>query len=199
MPLPPPVDRELLHTRHVTCNGYKRNDGLWDIEGELIDIKSFDLAVAERNDGIIPAGEPLHKMSLRLTIDYDLNIRDVQACMDYTPFSYCPHIADSFRKLIGHKIAPGFTRLTRELLGGTQGCTHLLEMLGVLATTAYQTTHHEREKREDFGAQGGNRPPMLNTCHAFDTHGPVVKRYWPQFSEEAEAESAEDTHSKKPA
>ncbi len=183
MPLSTPAEREPVHTRHVTCNGYKRKDGLWDIEGELIDIKSFDLQVAERNDGVIPAGEPLHKMSLRLTIDYDLNILDVEAAMDYTPFRYCPEIADSFRKLIGHRIAPGFTRLTRELLGGTQGCTHLLEMLGVLATTAYQTTHHEREKREDFGTQGGGRPPMLNTCHTFDTHGPVVERYWPQFYE----------------
>ena len=50
-----------------------------------------------------------------------------------------------------------------------------------MATTAYQTTHQEREKREDFGIGGETPPPTLNTCHSFDTHGPVVQRYWPQF------------------
>ncbi|MET3998778.1 DUF2889 domain-containing protein [Marinobacterium sp. MBR-109] len=181
MPLPPAEDRELLHTRYITCKGYRRHDGLWDVEGELVDLKSFDLQVIERNDGIIPTGEPLHKMALRLTVDYDLLIHDVQASMDYTPFKHCPSIADNFRRLIGHRIAPGFTRLTRDLLGGTQGCTHLLEMLGTMATTAYQTTHQEREKREDFGIGGETPPPTLNTCHSFDTNGPVVQNYWPQF------------------
>ena len=37
MPLSPPVGRQHLHTRRVTCQGFFREDGLWDIEGRITD------------------------------------------------------------------------------------------------------------------------------------------------------------------
>src|SRR6185295_8172822 len=43
MPLPvTEVERELLHTRRIRYEGYKRADGLWDIEAHLTDIKNHD-------------------------------------------------------------------------------------------------------------------------------------------------------------
>src|SRR3990170_1182916 len=43
MPLPiTEVERELTHTRRVRYEGYKRADGLWDIEAHLTDIKNHD-------------------------------------------------------------------------------------------------------------------------------------------------------------
>ena len=36
MPLPESALREQLHTRRIECRGYRREDGLWDIEGTLI-------------------------------------------------------------------------------------------------------------------------------------------------------------------
>lgn len=180
MPLPPSQPRKLQHTRRVICEGYERTDGLWDIEGHLTDLKAETMSCKERNDGSIPAGEPLHGMSIRLTIDLELNILDVEACMDFTPFRSCPAITASYRRLIGLQIAPGFTRKTREMFGGTSGCTHLLELLGPVATTAYQATHHAREARQNW-AGGDQPPPMLNTCHTMSESGPVVKEYWPHF------------------
>ena len=44
MPLPDPVPREPLHTRRVECRGYRRADGLWDIEGHLVDTKAYPFA-----------------------------------------------------------------------------------------------------------------------------------------------------------
>ena len=44
MPLSPPVGRQLLHTRRVTCQGFFREDGLWDIEGRITDEKSYEHA-----------------------------------------------------------------------------------------------------------------------------------------------------------
>lgn len=180
MPLPTPQRRKLQHTRRVICEGYERDDGLWDIEGHLTDIKADVMHCKERNDGTIPAGEPLHGMSIRITVDLELNILDAVASMDYTPFRICPSIADSYKRLIGLQIAPGFTRKTREMFGGTSGCTHLLELLGPVATTAYQATHHAREEQQNW-AGGDQPPPMLNTCHTMDEAGPVVKEYWPHF------------------
>jgi hypothetical protein len=43
MPLSPPVSREELHTRAITLHGYRRDDGLFDIEAHLIDTKPFAL------------------------------------------------------------------------------------------------------------------------------------------------------------
>lgn len=183
MPLPPPAPRTEQHIRTVTCRGFKRTDGLWDIEGHLQDIKTVAVDIRERNDGTVPPGEPIHCLSIRLTVDLELNILDAVASMDYTPFRVCPSISDTYKQLIGIQIAPGFTNKCKALFSGTNGCTHLLELLGPVATTAYQATHQERQKTENW-SEGETRPPMLNTCHTFSTQGEVVQRYWPHFHEE---------------
>jgi hypothetical protein len=41
MPLSSPQPREHFHTRTIDCKGYRRDDGLWDIEGHLEDNKSY--------------------------------------------------------------------------------------------------------------------------------------------------------------
>ncbi len=72
MPLPTPENRQLAHTRVVTCIGFKREDQLWDIEGRIVDTKPYDFPNKDRG-GQIHTGEALHDMSIRLTIDIDLN------------------------------------------------------------------------------------------------------------------------------
>jgi len=37
----PKVERELVHQRQIALNGYVRNDGLFDIEAELTDHKTY--------------------------------------------------------------------------------------------------------------------------------------------------------------
>ena len=46
MPLPPPAPRDLKHTRTIVCQGYEREDGLWDIEARLTDTKPRDIPLA---------------------------------------------------------------------------------------------------------------------------------------------------------
>ena len=38
--LPPPAPRRHLHTRAVIMQGFRHDDGLWDIEGEMKDCKT---------------------------------------------------------------------------------------------------------------------------------------------------------------
>ena len=45
LPLPPAAARQHLHNRHVEYRGYRRDDGGWDIEGELRDTKTYDMRV----------------------------------------------------------------------------------------------------------------------------------------------------------
>jgi hypothetical protein len=188
MPLSPSVEREHLHLRRVECRGFRRADGLWDIEGHMTDTKTYGFPNQAR--GRIEAGEPLHDMWLRLTLDDELVIRAAEAVTDAGPYGICGDITPNYQRLVGLRIGPGFTGKTRELLGGVHGCTHLLELLGPIATTAFQTIFSERERRRRAAEAAGTpapapaaaskRPRLLETCHAFRTDGPVVKERWPE-------------------
>lgn len=176
MPLSPAAPREQMHRRQVECRGYRREDGLWDVEGHMTDVKSYSF----HNDwrGEVAAGEPVHDMWLRLTLDDDLVIQDVEAATAKGPYQICGDIIGSFAVLKGEQIKPGFTLRVRQLLGGTKGCTHLSELLGPMATTAFQTIYPLRVKR---AIQQGRRPAHLNSCHALATDGAMVKKHWPAF------------------
>jgi hypothetical protein len=168
MPLPPAAEREPIHTRRYEFQGYLRKDGLWDIEGRLVDTKTYGFDNDYR--GRIEPGEPLH----------DFLIHDIEAVTESGPFPLCPAVAPNFKRVIGQAIAPGWNQMLRMELGGTKGCTHLVEMLGAMATVAYQTLYPARErKRKNQDTE--SRPKLLNTCHALDTDGEVVKRLWPKF------------------
>ena len=179
MPLTPPVSRQLMHTRTIEMRGYSRDDGLWDIEGHLVDIKPFDIRGEEQGE-TRPAGKPLHDMWLRLTVDLDLVVHDIEARTDASPYSVCPGITEAFKVLKGLSLKPGWNQKTRELLGGIKGCTHLVEMLAPLATTAYQTLYPARVKR-DAGKPVVHKPGLIDGCHAYASDGPIVLKRWPQF------------------
>ena len=186
MPLSPTVAREKVHTRTVTVHGYMRTDGLFDIDGHMTDVKTYDFPNVDR--GVIRAGEPLHGMHLRLTIDTTLTILGAEAATEYSPYAICPEIAPAYDRLVGLGIKPGFTRAVKALFAGDAGCTHLTEMLGPMATTAYQTIFAYKAKlRREAGSPPPlptgkrKRPALLGSCHAFRADGPVVAREWPEF------------------
>ncbi len=178
MSLPPPVPREPIHRRLVECRGYRRADGLWDIEGHLTDTKSYPFTSEHR--GRLEPGDPVHDMWLRLTVDDDLTVVDAVAVTDAGPFAICGDIAPAFAKLIGLRIGPGWRGAIRERLGGVHGCTHLVELLGPLATAAFQTIFPLKSRQA--AASDDDRPPvLLDTCHAFARDGEVVRRRYPRW------------------
>jgi hypothetical protein len=173
-----PTAREPIHHRQIDCQGYRRADGLWDIEGHLTDVKSY--AFANHHRGEIAPGEPIHDMWLRLTLDDELTVRRAEAATLAGPYAICPAITPAFAKLEGLKIGPGWRRSVQARLGGVQGCTHLVELLGPLATTAYQTISTWRAKREPNPE--ADRPPRhLDSCHALARDGEVVRRHYPRW------------------
>ncbi|WIM11850.1 DUF2889 domain-containing protein [Enhydrobacter sp.] len=195
MPLSPPAGRQHLHTRRVTCQGFFRDDGLWDIEGRITDEKTYEHPNEWR--GPLKAGEHVHDMSIRLTLDHKFTIVDVEAVTDKSPYQICGQIAPDFKKLIGLRIGAGFHREVRARLGGVHGCTHIVELLGPVATTAFQTVSSgkarelNRAHRAKSGiaprpaGNGAAKPPrkpyVIDTCHAWSADGEVVKRWAPHF------------------
>lgn len=179
MPLPQPTAREPIHTRRYSFEAFRRTDGLWDIDAHLVDTKAY--AFDNEHRGRVEPGEPLHGMWLRLTIDEDFRVRDIEAVTDFAPYAICPAITPNFKKVIGLSIVAGWRFKVREVLGGTEGCTHLVEMLSALGTVAYQALYPVRAARENAPSDPSRRPPLLDSCHAFASDSPVVRKEWPAF------------------
>lgn len=180
MPLSPPAARRPLHTRRITCQGFQREDGLWDIEGNMTDEKTYSFHNEWR--GEVKPGDFIHNMWIRLTIDDSLTVHAVEAVSDHTPFSHCGDITPHYQRLVGLRIGPGWTAAIKERVGRVQGCTHLSELLGPMATTAFQTVATITRPAEPHDpAQPPPRPPVLNTCHAWASDGAPVRRYFPAF------------------
>jgi hypothetical protein len=175
MPLSQPAERELLHLRDIAVRGYRRSDGLFDVEAEITDTKSYSFRVGDRGD--ITPGEKLHNMVLRLTVDATLTIVAAEAVTEAAPFSVCPGGAATFGRLAGLRIGGGFLKEANARLGGVEGCTHIRELLQQMATVAVQTSY-VLPARSGEGAGGAER--LINSCHGYSASGPVVQRRWPQ-------------------
>lgn len=179
MPLTQPASRKLAHTRVVTCNGYQRDDGLWDIEGRIVDTKPYRFQNRDRG-GWIEEDEALHDISIRLTVNLDLEVIDVDAAIDYSPYNYCKSVSTVARNLVGLKIAPGWTQKSKLAMGANRGCTHLTELLGPVATTAIQTISSAKSRLGQSKARRSGSNAFLDSCHTYASDSPVVKLHWPE-------------------
>jgi hypothetical protein len=146
---------------------------MWDIEAHMTDIKSSSVDCSER--GYVAAGDAFHDIWLRVTLDSTLKIYDIHISIDAAPFAVCSNIADSYKKLIGIRIGRGWRATTKELVGGSAGCTHINELLPVIATTAFQSMWPFR----DEVAQKNGHAVMLDTCHAWAKDGALAKKLFP--------------------
>ena len=91
--------------------------------------------------------------------------------------SGCDTIAVDYSKLVGTNLLHGFRRTLADAMGGVKGCTHMSELVGGLPTAAVQLLA-SLKRRED---EGHRKPFQLDRCHALDTHGEVVRRYYPKW------------------
>jgi hypothetical protein len=179
MALSKPTERELMHEREIVLRGYCRTDGSFDIEAHLIDVKSYSFPAEDR--GQIAAGEPLHEMWVRFTVDENMVIESCEAVTDHGPYTLCPEAAANFSRLAGLKIGRGFLKEAAERVGGIAGCTHLRELLQQLGTVAFQTLYPVRKRKAAAGVASEATPSLLNSCYAYAASSPVVRRRWPQF------------------
>jgi hypothetical protein len=172
--LPSPQPRTHLHTRNVVFRGFRLEDGLWDIDAELRDTKPdiFELPGV----GVWQPDEPMHDMTMRVTIDDALVVREIAVAMDSVPHRECPLAQSPMQAMIGCTMGPGWRQAIDRNLGASRGCTHLRELLFNMATVAYQTMP------EVPPSEINERPPHhLGKCIAWDFNGAAVKQYHPGF------------------
>ena len=173
MPLPPPAPRKHLHTRTIVCQGFEREDGLFDIEAQIVDQKTYD--VQEPLRGHRAAGMPVHDMQVRLTLDQDKVVRDIEVTTNSAPYEPCPEVAPAYRRLIGAQVGSGWRKAVVEAVGRTKGCTHITELLMPVATVAFQTMGSWKTAAEN----PAEKPYFIDGCHAWRSEGTVVERLYP--------------------
>jgi hypothetical protein len=180
MPLSAPAARRHLHTRNITCEGYARDDGLWDIEARIVDTKTYQTDEPFR--GVRPAGMPVHHMQVRLTLDRDMVVRDIEVTTNEAPYDACPSVAPNYKALVGARIGAGWRKAVAEAVGRTKGCTHITELLMPVATVAFQTMGSWPKPESGSPAvHSGKKPYFVDGCKAWASDGAVVKKMFPLY------------------
>ncbi|MGB7192590.1 MAG: DUF2889 domain-containing protein [Collimonas pratensis] len=192
MSLTPSISRRALkHTRAIHVEAFVRDDGLWELDAHLTDTKPFDLSLPS---GKLPAGAALHSLWLRLTLDRQFTIVEVEANSEAVPYQgYCTTINPAYETLVGLSLVKGFRHTLKERIGGALGCTHLTELAQILPTAALQAFGGEIDRSADPAAEQ-RKPPQLDRCHALRSEGAVVAQYYPKWAISPPAAVDKQTH-----
>src|SRR5512145_1867769 len=133
-PRPAQLMRQLVHGRQLVCRAYRCADGWWDIEGRLVDIKTRDVRLPAGTH--VAAGEPYRARALTVTVGYDLTARNAR--VDVEPAAQARASA-ACRALAGRRIDALFCEETKALFARVADCTHLVELLAAVISTARET------------------------------------------------------------
>ena len=118
-------------------------------------------------------------MVIRIKIDINFVIVDAESISKRTPYLNCSDVNKDFKKIdwITNK-----NRLytSKNLIGGKVGCTHLVEMMRTIATTAFQALYLDRDKL-NLNSNESNRPKLLNSCYSWSESSRMIQEKFPNF------------------
>jgi hypothetical protein len=165
----------------VSIEAFRRDDGCFDLEARLTDTKSHPVELVT---GARDAGDPIHDMMLRVTVDADFQVVAVGTASLSVPVpGACEGATPGYQKLVGLNLLRGFRKAVQARVGRTAGCTHLTELAALLPTAALQSFAHLVGRT----AESSSEPPFyLGQCHAYDRGGEVVRRHYPQWFVQAD-------------
>jgi hypothetical protein len=184
MPLPAAAASRLLkHRRLIEVQVYVRDDGLWEADATLTDVKTRDVLLG---GAVRPAGQAVHDMQLRIVVDARLDILEAGSATRGMPYpGQCERFepagapdADPYASLAGLNLLQDFRRALRQRVGGVLGCTHLTELAQALPTAVVQAMAGEVI---DTRGDGDARPFQLDRCHALRTDREVVRLHHPRW------------------
>jgi hypothetical protein len=178
MPLPKASARREVHHRTIDMRAYARDDGHYDVEAHLVDLKPFTHKRFS-SDEATPAGQPIHDLWVRITLDGDYVVRQIDAAADITPFAICKEAERTLSVLVGERIARGWSSLVKERLRGAASCNHLMEVLIPMATTAMQGIVSLNSENNGHRLNASGVPAKIDSCYAYGRQREVVKRLWP--------------------
>ena len=125
----------------------------------------------------------LTKLLVEKALDAEMTVRDIEVAMPATPFSLCTEAMPNFRALIGARVGGGWRQAIRDRVPVSQGCTHVREMLSVMATVAFQTIASLSLRQSGLKLPPTQprpqRPHFIDGCYAWDSGRAVVAFLYP--------------------
>lgn len=173
------VTREELHHRRIDFRGFRRSDGLLEVEAQLTDRKTHDFSPPSGGRQV-EAGDTIHDHGLRVVFGEDMVIREVQTAIRAYPYRECPQGGDTLQALVGLRIGPGWNTEMRKRLPSGDTCTHLKEMMVPLASAAFQTAYSVRRSEVREVDENG-KPRKIDSCYAYGAGRELVRQNWPSF------------------
>lgn len=171
-------EMDKLHTRNMTVSTYLYDEQRMIVEGTMTDERFHDYHTVAGE--VMPVGT-FHHMTLRLLVNAaSLLIEDVTVEMKAVPDKVCLETAGCLNGIKGLSIAKGFTLKVKKLAGGRLGCTHLMELLLVMAPAAFQgRIMYGGRKPAAFNLERARTTlsHLVDTCHAWRQEGPFVERF----------------------
>lgn len=131
--------RQLVHGRQLVCRAYWRQDGCWDIEGRLADLKTRDVRLAGGVE--VAAGEPYRALALAVTVDAALVIQEARIAAETKAAgpAAASRAASACATLWGSCIDARAAAATAERFTRAAECSHLAELLAAVIATARET------------------------------------------------------------
>ena len=165
-----------IHTRNIEVSTYETDTEDLIVEGILKDhllISHYDSSGEKRPP------KTIHHMVVRMLIGAaSFHIDDIEVEMPAFPHKGCDETAKSLGQIKGMNIAPGFTDKVKNMIGGTQSCSHLKTLVLSMASAAVQGFWVHRTKAP---GRSGKTPDLMNryvidTCWVWRKNGPLVRR-----------------------
>jgi len=172
-------DREELHHRRIDMRGYRRRDGLYEVEGRVTDRKPEEF-VPLNGSRRFAAGTPIHDMGVRIVFDESMVVHEIHTFTEAAPYDECPQGGRALQVLKGLRLGGGWGKEVRSRLGGEKSCTHLMELLLPLATVAYQSMSMVNRARP-LALDPTGRPMKIDSCYAYGAQRSLVRELWPQY------------------
>ena len=180
------ITREALHVRRIDFRGFRRSDGLFEVEGQLTDSKPHDFTPPS---GLrtVPANAPIHDMGVRVVFDFDLVVRQVSTFIRAYPYQECPGGGETLQAMVGLRIGAGWSNEVRKRLPPGETCTHLREIMLPLATAAIQSVNALRGPLFVDATDASGKPLKIDSCYAYGASRELVLQRWPAFHRPANA------------
>lgn len=159
-----------VHRRVIEVEVSEVEGGGLEAVGRLTDTKG--IAVSMYTGELLEAGGVPHDMLVRMVVDGEMTIRDVDVEMAAVPGPPCRSVVPTFQNLVGVRVGNGYRAALRERAGGIRGCAHVLELLTVMGAPIMQAR---------WTIEVG---PVLDpadilayegTCHVYAPGGPLLE------------------------
>jgi hypothetical protein len=176
------VTREEMHLRRIAFRGFRRSDGLLEVQAQLTDQKTHDFEPFSGGKHVV-AGDAIHDHGLHVVFDSDMVIREVSTAIRAHPYPECAGGGETLQAMVGVRIGRGWSSEVRNRLPSDDTCTHIKEMLIPLASAAYQTIYSVRSGHADNSdaIDANGRPRKIDSCYAYSAKRGIVERHWPMF------------------